>query len=99
MAHTLMQARDPLGPLDALLLPTAPTAAPEGLGSTGDPAFCAPASFAGLPAISLPSGLGEGGLPLAVQLVAAPGGEAALLALARWVEALLGFSANPPAAA
>jgi len=85
-----------LATVDALLLPVAPTTAPAGLASTGDSVFCAPASFTGLPAISLPSGIGEGGLPLAVQLVGRPGSEIALLELAAKVEALLGFSAEPP---
>ena len=79
--------------VDALLLPVAPTTAPAGLASTGDSVFCAPASYAGLPAVSLPSGLGDGGLPLAVQLVGRPGGEVELLALAGRVEAVLAFEA------
>src|SRR6185503_7124912 len=52
-----------LAACDALLSPTAPTPAPEGLGATGDPWFCAPWSFAGVPAISLPIGVSSLGLP------------------------------------
>ncbi|MBI4609895.1 MAG: amidase [Candidatus Rokubacteria bacterium] len=81
---------------DALLMPVAGAPAPKGLDSTGDPAFCAPWSFAGLPAISLPSGLTMDGLPLAVQLVSAAFDEPRLLAVARWCEAQLGFTAAPP---
>ncbi len=81
---------------DALLMPVAGTPAPRGLESTGDPTFCAPWSFAGLPAISLPSGLARDGLPLAIQLVGGAFDEARLLAVARWCEAALGFSAAPP---
>ncbi len=80
---------------DALLLPVARSTAPEGLQSTGDPAFCAPASTSGLPSISLPSGVGAGGLPLAVQLVGGAFEEQALLGVAAWVEAKLGFEARP----
>jgi Asp-tRNA(Asn)/Glu-tRNA(Gln) amidotransferase A subunit family amidase len=58
--------------LDALLMPVAPAPAPRGLASTGDAGFCAPWSYAGVPAIALPSGLAADGLPLGVQLVAAP---------------------------
>jgi Asp-tRNA(Asn)/Glu-tRNA(Gln) amidotransferase A subunit family amidase len=83
---------------DALLLPTAPSTAPQGLVSTGDPVFCALASMAGVPSISLPSALGEGGLPLAVQLVGPSDGESRLLAAAAWVEQRLAFSARPPLA-
>src|SRR5256886_12085507 len=61
---------------DALLTPTAPAPAPEGLASTGDASLCAPWSFAGVPAISLPSGLTPSGLPLAIQLVQAAGASA-----------------------
>jgi len=82
--------------VDALLMPVAGTPAPRGLESTGDPTFCAPWSFAGLPAISLPSGLARDGLPLAIQLVGGAFDEARLLAVARWCEAALGFSAAPP---
>jgi amidase len=79
---------------DALLMPVAGTPAPKGLASTGDPTFCARWTIAGLPAISLPSGLAEDGLPLAIQLVA--GEEPGLLAVAAWCEATLGFSSAPP---
>jgi len=80
---------------DALLSPVAPTPAPHGLDSTGDPYFCAPWSFAGLPAIALPSGIAGDGLPLSVQLVGAPFTEARLLAAAAWSERALGFAAAP----
>ena len=75
---------------DALLSPTAPAPAPEGL-ATGDPWFCAPWSFAGVPACSLPSGVSALGLPHAVQLVAAAERDAELLAVAAWCERVLDF--------
>jgi Asp-tRNA(Asn)/Glu-tRNA(Gln) amidotransferase A subunit family amidase len=81
--------------VDVLLLPIAPATAPDSLETTGQGIFCAPASFAGLPAISLPSGLGAGGMPLAVQLIAAPLAEAKLLRAAAWAEHILQFSARP----
>jgi Asp-tRNA(Asn)/Glu-tRNA(Gln) amidotransferase A subunit family amidase len=84
---------------DALLMPVAGTPAPRGLGSTGDPTFCAPWSFAGLPAIALPSGLAADGLPLAIQLVSGLFDEPRLLAVARWCEARFGFSGAPPGVA
>jgi Asp-tRNA(Asn)/Glu-tRNA(Gln) amidotransferase A subunit family amidase len=80
---------------DALLLPTIAAPAPRGLGSTGDPSFCSPWSTLGMPAITLPTGM-EGGLPVAVQLVAAPWTEARLLAAAAWCERVIGFSGGPP---
>jgi Asp-tRNA(Asn)/Glu-tRNA(Gln) amidotransferase A subunit family amidase len=80
---------------DALLSPTAPAPAPEGLGATGDPWFCAPWSFAGVPACSLPSGVSALGLPHAVQLVAAAERDAELLAVAAWCERVLDFKLSP----
>jgi len=81
---------------DVLLLPAAPAPAPPlSEGTTGDPVFCAPWSFAGFPAISLPSGLSRTGLPLAIQLVAPMVAEERLLDAARWCEATLEFTAEP----
>lgn len=84
-----------LGAFDALLLPTAPSTALWGLEQTGSAVFCAAASFMGLPAISLPSGLSDDGLPLAVQLVSRSLDEAKLLGVASWVEQVLNFRAQP----
>ncbi|MEX2223746.1 MAG: amidase [Candidatus Rokuibacteriota bacterium] len=81
---------------DAFLLPTIGAPAPRGLGSTGDPSFCSPWSFLGMPAITLPTGVGGDGLPLAVQLVGEPWSEARLLAAAAWCERVIGFDAGPP---
>jgi Asp-tRNA(Asn)/Glu-tRNA(Gln) amidotransferase A subunit family amidase len=81
---------------DALLLPTAPAPAPRGLESTGDPYFCAFWSYAGMPAIALPSGLDAAGLPRSVQLVGAVFAEARLLGAAAWCEGVIAFSAAPP---
>ena len=93
------QVREAVGAIaaryDAFLLPTIGAPAPRGLASTGDPSFCSPWSFLGMPAITLPTGV-EGGLPLAVQLVAAPWSEARLLAAAAWCERVIGFTAGPP---
>jgi Asp-tRNA(Asn)/Glu-tRNA(Gln) amidotransferase A subunit family amidase len=80
---------------DALLSPTAPGPAPAGLGWTGDASLCAPWSSTGVPSITLPSGLDDAGLPLALQLVQAPGGLARLLGVAAWCERGLAFDARP----
>jgi Asp-tRNA(Asn)/Glu-tRNA(Gln) amidotransferase A subunit family amidase len=78
-----------LSGLDVLLTPSAPGEAPAGLASTGDPIFNRVVTLLGFPAVSLPAGTGPAGLPLGVQLVGAPLGEAALLAVATWTEARL----------
>jgi len=49
----------------------------------------------GNPAASLPSGLNESGLPLAIQLVGSSFAEGRLLAIAQWCESLLAFSHTP----
>jgi amidase len=82
---------------DALVSPTAAGPAPKGLESTGDPFFCAPWSSAGMPSISLPTGLASDGLPFAVQLTGAPWAEARLLAAAAWCERAIGFAETPRA--
>jgi Asp-tRNA(Asn)/Glu-tRNA(Gln) amidotransferase A subunit family amidase len=91
--------RDAMIPLleahDALLSPTAPGPAPAGLGWTGDASLCAPWSSAGVPSISLPTGLDEAGLPLALQLIQASGGTERLLGAAAWCERVVGFTARP----
>jgi Asp-tRNA(Asn)/Glu-tRNA(Gln) amidotransferase A subunit family amidase len=76
--------------VDVLLTPSAPGEAPGGLASTGDPVFNRVVTLLGLPCLSLPAGTGPTGLPLGVQLVGALRREAALLAVAAWVEARLG---------
>src|SRR5207247_8531423 len=97
-----LQFRDDVTPLlaahDALLSPTAPAPAPEGLAWTGDASLCQPWSSAGVPSLSLPTGLSAAGLPLALQLVAAPGAETRLLTAAAWCERTVRWPAAPPVA-
>ena len=97
------QFRRDLEPLlarfDAILSPVAPGTAPRGIDFTGDAAFCAPWSYAGVPAIALPSGIASSGLPLGVQLSAGPWQEPTLLATAQWVERVLAFRGEPSFAA
>jgi amidase len=69
---------------DALLTPAAVGEAPIGLGATGDPAFNRIWTLLGTPAVSLPLGRGPAGMPVGVQVVGAPGRDAALAALAAW---------------
>jgi aspartyl-tRNA(Asn)/glutamyl-tRNA(Gln) amidotransferase subunit A len=96
------QARLDLGPLlaryDALVLPSALGPAPD-RSTTGDAAFNGPWTGLGGPAVSVPTGLAAGGLPLGTQLIGAPFEESRLLAAARWVEAAVGFAEVPPARA
>jgi Asp-tRNA(Asn)/Glu-tRNA(Gln) amidotransferase A subunit family amidase len=75
---------------DALLTPTAPGTAPQGLDSTGDPSFCTLWTLCGMPALSVPLMQGANGLPLGVQLVGPRWGDARLLRTARWLTAQVG---------
>jgi Asp-tRNA(Asn)/Glu-tRNA(Gln) amidotransferase A subunit family amidase len=87
-----------LGAFDALLSPVAPGPAPRRSEGTGDFSLCAPWSFIGVPSISIPTGVDEAGLPLALQLIGGPGGLGRLLGAATWSERVIGFSARPPEA-
>jgi aspartyl-tRNA(Asn)/glutamyl-tRNA(Gln) amidotransferase subunit A len=82
--------------LDALLAPATTGAAPVA-DSTGDPAFNSPWSYTGLPAVSFPAAWSPERLPLAVQLVGRPWGEAGLFAASAWCEDALGFDVDEPA--
>jgi len=53
------------------------------------------ATTTGLPAISVPVGPGPDGLPIGIQLIGQPRGEAALLAAAQIFETVTGGPANP----
>jgi Asp-tRNA(Asn)/Glu-tRNA(Gln) amidotransferase A subunit family amidase len=66
--------------------------------TTGDPRFCTRWTLLGVPAVTVPTGLGPHGLPLGLQLVGRAGDDAALLAAARWAEAALPAPSLTPAA-
>lgn len=77
---------------DAVLSPSAPSAAPAGLGSTGDPSCCTLWSLVGFPALTLPTGWTRAGLPLGLQLAAPTGEDDRLLTAAHWCEAVVAFA-------
>jgi aspartyl-tRNA(Asn)/glutamyl-tRNA(Gln) amidotransferase subunit A len=80
---------------DVLLAPVVKGPAPDAA-TTGDPVFCSPWSYTGLPSINLPTGRSAEGLPLAVQFIGQPFDEAKLLAAAAWCEAVLGVDLGEP---
>ena len=55
--------------IDLWITPATPGPAPLGLESTGDPVMNLPWTHSGLPAISLPCGTNEAGLPLGLQVI------------------------------
>ena len=87
---------------DLLLAPTAPSAA-FGLGEKSDDpiamylndVFSVPASLAGLPAMSVPAGLDDQGLPLGLQLIGRPLDEQGVLNAGLAIEERAGFTARP----
>ncbi|WP_169544832.1 Asp-tRNA(Asn)/Glu-tRNA(Gln) amidotransferase subunit GatA [Sneathiella aquimaris] len=88
--------------VDAILTPTAPSAA-FAAGEKGDDplemylndVFTVPASLAGLPGISVPAGLSSDGLPLGLQLLGRPFEEETVLKVAGVMEDAAGFTATP----
>ena len=90
--------------VDALLTPTAPSAA-FGLGeNASDPVamylndvFTVTVNLAGLPGLSLPAGLDAQGLPLGLQLIGRALDEGTLFQLAGALEKAAGFRAKPDA--
>jgi len=76
---------DFMGDTDVILTPSAPGAAPHGLGSTGDPVFNRLWTLMGTPCVNVP-GLSEGDLPLGVQIVGDFGRDRETLEAALFVE-------------
>jgi aspartyl-tRNA(Asn)/glutamyl-tRNA(Gln) amidotransferase subunit A len=86
---------------DLLLTPTAPSAAFALGDKSADPiamylndVFAVPASLAGLPAISVPAGLNEQGLPLGLQIIGKALDEQSVLNAALALEQRAGFTAR-----
>ncbi|CAN5325034.1 Asp-tRNA(Asn)/Glu-tRNA(Gln) amidotransferase subunit GatA [soil metagenome] len=86
---------------DALLTPTAPSAA-FGLGENSDDpiamylndVFTVTTNLAGLPGLSLPCGLDANGLPLGLQIIGKPLDEGTVFSVAGAMEKAAGFSAK-----
>jgi Asp-tRNA(Asn)/Glu-tRNA(Gln) amidotransferase A subunit family amidase len=83
----LARARDAIfAEYDLILSPAATGPAPEGFDSTGDPAMNAPWTAFGAPSITIPRAAFP---PVGLQLAAAPGRDAALVAYAAGLEATM----------
>lgn len=65
-------------------------------GISGGPSLIGSMNLAGAPALALPSGFGENGLPTSVQLVAAPLREPLLVAAGAWLQQQTAFHRQQP---
>jgi len=90
------------GKVDALLTPTAPSAAFTLGENADDPVamylndiFTVTVNLAGLPGMSLPAGLDAAGLPLGLQLIGRPLDEGTLFSLGGAIEKAADFRAKP----
>jgi Asp-tRNA(Asn)/Glu-tRNA(Gln) amidotransferase A subunit family amidase len=75
--------------VEAVLTPSAPGPAPQGLDHTGDSTFNRIWTLLGWPAIHLPAAWSPQGLPLGLQLVGKPGSDARLLDISAQVHSLV----------
>ncbi len=89
---------------DALLTPTAPSAAFAQGEKMDDPVtmylndvFTVPANMAGIPGLSVPAGLDAQGLPLGLQILGRPFDEETVFAVGTAIEHAAGFTAAPAA--
>jgi aspartyl-tRNA(Asn)/glutamyl-tRNA(Gln) amidotransferase subunit A len=87
---------------DVLVSPTSPNVAFRFGEKTADPlamylndVYTIPSNLAGAPAMSLPVGLDDAGLPVGLQVMAPLMGEAVMFRVARALEADLGFDPTP----
>ena len=101
-ALILRDFTDAFAKVDALVTPTAPSAAFAQGENMDDPVqmylndiFTVPASMAGIPGLSVPAGLDGQGLPLGLQVLARPFDEETLFAVGAALERAAGFTALP----
>ena len=97
---------DAFGKVDAILTPTAPTPAFAMGEKSADPiamylndVLTVPASLAGLPAMSVPAGLDDAGLPLGLHVIGRAFDEDTVLRVCDVLEQAAGFTARPDGAA
>ena len=94
LAERLQESADTDG-IDCWICPSTGDVAPIGYEDTGDGWMTGLWSYAGFPSISVPVFEGPDGMPLGLQLVAAPGRDEHLLGWAALVEAALAYHQPP----
>ena len=111
-ARTLIRREltDALDAYDIIILPTGPVAAPTIEASTGKPGgyyqgkldlgrrrYTSPAALAGLPALSIPCGFSDAGLPIGMQLIGKAFAEPTLFRAAQAYESATEWHTHHPA--
>ncbi len=101
-ALILKDFTDAFTKVDALLTPTAPSAAFAQGENMDDPitmylndVFTVPSNLSGVPASSVPAGLDANGLPLGLQVIGKPFDEETVFAVSAEIERAAGFTALP----
>ncbi len=82
--------------VDVVMTPATPAPAPKDLNTTGDAAFQVPWTAAGLPTVTVPTGLSDLGMPMAVQFGGPWAEEGRVLGAAQWCERVAGLNQGPP---
>jgi Asp-tRNA(Asn)/Glu-tRNA(Gln) amidotransferase A subunit family amidase len=82
---------DLMADTDVILTPSAPGAAPDGLGSTGSPMFNRLWTLLGAPCVNVPGIADPSGLPLGVQIVGRFARDGVALAAAAFLEQVLRY--------
>ncbi len=81
---------------DVIIMPTNNDLVPKDRKTTGDSKFQSPWSAAGLPAISIPSGIDSNGMPLGIQVVGNFLNDYKLLKVSNWIKNVINFDIGAP---
>ena len=81
--------------VDVLLTPSTPSPALPDITNTGNTMFQGPWTYCGLPTVTVPSGLSDGGMPLGIQLIGQYLNESLLLSVSAWCESVMDVDLNP----
>jgi len=97
-----LEMRDAMADLDLLITASAPAEAPKitdvpKWGMLEKPTFTMPFNLTGLPALSLCSGYGDGGLPVSIQIVGKPFAEATVFRAGHAYETATNWRSKRPA--
>ena len=81
---------------DVIIMPTINNLVPKNKKTTGDSKFQSPWTAAGLPSISIPSGIDRNGMPLGIQIVGNYLNDYKLLKASNWIKNVINFDIGTP---